>query len=140
MVTKIVSYQCDICKYTFDTLAQAKNCEARGKFSKDTYPVGLLHADLDFYPGCAFALAELHCEDAHYAVASLWACRDNGYGDSLGEEKCGNSNSYVPEPFQRKWLKEPPMKRLIAWLRSQKITPMVWVKGKAIPLHEACDD
>lgn len=133
-IKTITRYQCEICGGTYSTAKEARGCEAQG--IDPSYPVGLLsQEDKDgFYgPKLAFALAELH-PHGHYATASLWACRDNGAGDSLGEYTCGSGNSYRPEEFREWWLKTPPMKRLIAWLRSQNITPMVWVKGKAVAL------
>lgn len=126
------TYECEICERRFNSADAALKCEAQG--AAPIYPIGLLS---QFHYGANFAFALAECRpQGHYIMAGLWACRDNRAGDSLGEELCGSGHFYDPETFDPAWLKTPPMQRLISWLRSQNITPMVWIEGKAIPLDE----
>ncbi len=140
MTTKI-KYICDICKREYSTIEIAQECEAKGKVSKDTYPIGLMNGNLgdDFYHRMSFAVADLDIE-GHYATASLWACRDTGVGDSLGKQLCGNGNSYQPTPFDPRWIELNHFKRLKKYLKDNGIVPTVWVNDKAIPLSQALLD
>lgn len=132
-----VSYECEICRMRYRSAESAAECEARGRATP--VPVGLLHiepADGFYGEKLAFAVAECHL-DGHGRYASLWACRDNGAGDSLGKDQCGNGNSYHPEEFHPEYLERPPVKRLLAWMDAEGIEPLVFVGGEIKKLRDA---
>jgi hypothetical protein len=73
-----------------------------------------------------------HCNDG-----ALWACRDGGNGDSLGEEICGSPNSLHLNEYDAKMdFTARHFERMVVWLDKQGITPLVWDGKKAIPLSE----
>lgn len=71
-----------------------------------------------FYGNMTFALAKVWL-DGHTADASMWACRDNGSGDSLGTDLCGGGgyHNYYPGPPDPS---HPTFKRLVEWLKNNR--------------------
>ena len=132
MVTKIEEWECDICNRRFTSQEQAMLCEEKG-LAPD-YPVGLLFQNYPFYKEITFAVAGTK-KDRHYQYISAWACRDNGYGDDLGDRKCGHPHSKLCSPPLL--TDEPHFKRMVAWLKEQGITPMCFDgEGNIVPLKE----
>jgi len=124
---KIIKYECEICRRQFKTECDCKNCEDMGE--APPYPIGCIYEN-PFYEDITFAVAHNN-HDGHANFGSSWACRDNGYGDSLGVNQCGgvslklNKNNNV-DPTT------PHFKRMVKWLRSQSIDITVWDGEKAV--------
>jgi hypothetical protein len=134
-------YICEVCRARFDTEIEAIACESQ--VTPEPHPVGLITAGKrgDFYDEkLAFAIAV--CTIRHHRrCIGLWACRDNGNGDSLGDDMCGGGGAgETIEEFKQSWLKRPPIKRLVAYLLSQGIEPLVMVKGKIVPLKSVAGE
>jgi len=95
------------------------------------------HGDGDFYENITFALAKNRIE-GHANNMSLWACRDNGAGDSLGEQRCGGGP--VPKVESDYGtnidVEHPTFKRMVKWLKSQDIFVTVWDGEIAVPLDD----
>ena len=133
----IVHYQCEICGQSYHHADTARACEAKG--IGRAYPIGLIYADHtpgELYAEITFAIAENHIED-HSNRFSSWACRDSQYGDSLGKEKCGGNRNQLYEHDAKINREHPTFKRLVAWLESQGIEPLIWDGTKAVPIREA---
>ena len=131
----IVSYECEICNLRYDNEQEAIKCEARPRPSR--LPIGLVFNNAsdrnEFYFNMTFALAE--CEiDRHYRKATLWACRNNGAGDSLGKELCGNGNEFHLNETDRPDPNHPTFKRLVDWLQTTNIPITVWDGTKIVDL------
>jgi hypothetical protein len=76
----------------------------------------------ELYNGITFAVAT-SVMNGHYLQGSMWATRDNGAGDSLGGERCGDGSLRVhgvPNP------NHPTFKRMVKFLQSQNIPVTVW--------------
>lgn len=131
------TYICEICGGKYFEAAHAEECEARG-VPANLLPVGLLEMGEpgDFYDDkLAFSIAGSRIE-GHSVGYCLWACRDNGNGDSLGKDVCGNGGCMFAAEFSPRWLNRPPMIRLIKWMRENGHTPLISVGGKIISLDE----
>jgi hypothetical protein len=132
MPKKIIQYDCDICKYRFNTWDSAVECEDRGH--GEEYPIGCIYGDHtpgDMYANITFAVAKNEVT-GHSNWGSSWACRDTGYGDSLGEETCGSPTLTLC--YHHSYLNPltPHFKRMVKWLRSQLIDITMWDGEKAI--------
>jgi len=113
-------------------------CEARGL--PEEYPVGMIYGSHskvgDLYWDITFAIAENNI-NKHANFPVLWACRDSGYGDNVGDQKCGGSNSFIANEY---WadinIAAPHFKRMAAWLLVSKIPATVWDGEKPVPLWD----
>lgn len=130
MTTTVHRYRCDICRRVYETQSDATRCEASGK--PQEIPVGALLGDpwdesSHHSHNLAFAVAGALKGNPHDCRQILWACRDNGSGDSLGKETCGGETirlENLPHLSEHD-LEHPTFVRLIAWLRARKIYPLV---------------
>jgi hypothetical protein len=125
----IIEFKCEICNKRYKNKIDAQECEAKGV--PKLPPVGLIYGDhrkSAFYTNMTFAIEEVKIKD-HYFIISNWACRDNGCGDSLGEDTCGNS-SYLHnwDDFESSDMKydHPTYKRLYDWMIKNYKTPVIW--------------
>ncbi len=136
---KIIQYQCEGCGRRFMDEQDALDCEARGE--APNYPIGCVfgnHEKDAFYKDITFAVAQKRQSkkgtfDYHHNDLSLWACRDNGAGDSLGESMCGGAHSTLSEYDGRIDFDAPHFKRMIKWLKEQNIPITVWDGKEAVP-------
>lgn len=135
MKTRIL-YTCEICGIENEYVDQISRCEARGHPKEPT--VGLIfgnasnqsHRDKDM----TFAVKDWSVV-GHGVYAGLWACRDTGVGDTLGEETCGSGNSLQLGKQDIPDVNHPTFKRLVAFLRTVPgIEITCWDGTKAIPL------
>lgn len=128
-------YECEICHRDFLVEKEAAECEARGV--PKLPPIGLIFGNAseidhrDKKPiGITFAIAKVYLE-GHAVDASLWACRNNGAGDSLGTDLCGSGNGLhlygVPD------LRHSTFKRMVRYLTKQKIPITIWDGKDAVP-------
>ncbi len=125
-------YECEICGRQFAKRERAAECEG---LSRKEYPVGLIFGDHTpdaFYKDITFAVAKIrffgHCNDS-----PRWACRDNGAGDSVGEEMCGGNFLELSE-YDAKFSEDhPTFKRMVKFLKSQNIPITIWNGKEAIP-------
>lgn len=133
----ITKYQCEICQRQYDSPESAEQCESR---RPPVYPVGMIYnnpAPNCFYANMTFCVAKIkinnHCNDSF-----VWACRDNGHGDSLSHRLCVDENSPInlgtcdiPDH------EHPTFKRLVAWLQEYKpqILITVWDGGRPVLLN-----
>jgi hypothetical protein len=133
----IIEYQCEICQRKYSSEDQALQCEARGVFTGENYPVGLMYNyEHNGFVGI-FAVAPPTFERIrnHYATLVSWACRAPGYpGDSLGSEMCSGNNTIDNSPTSfRNWISYnhipanrvngPEFTRMVEFLKSYSITP-----------------
>jgi len=134
MPIKVIRYECAICGQRYSEESDAKECEDRG--TGEEYPIGCIHASHvkgDIYENITFAVA-INEIKGHANWGSDWACRDNGAGDSLGEQKCGCGTLKL---YHDKIDPEhPTFKRMVKWLRKQKIDITVWDGKKPVKLKE----
>jgi len=134
-------YYCEVCNEHYDCAEAAERCEARPL--RTLPPIGCVFGNPkpgEFYADMTFAVAA-HSQHGHSQRLSLWACRDQGSGDSLGKEVCGNNNAFCGYLDDGVDSRHPTYTRLLAWLKAngaeygvEQIT--VWRNGKAIPLEE----
>jgi len=83
-------YECEICGNRYFDREQAEICERRLPV---IYPIGMIYGNHDpksMYANITFAVANIVIE-RHWNYSGSWACRDNGAGDSIGEQTCGKS-------------------------------------------------
>lgn len=130
-------YRCEICGSTYNDKVDAFECESRGEAVM--YPIGLIHGNHSkdsMYSDITFAIAELSA-CGHANDSSKWACRDNGAGDSLGKQMCGNGNSVHLNKYDAKLNPDhPTFKRMVNWLKENKIPITVWDGEKPISLSD----
>lgn len=134
---KIIYYECEICGARERIEEAIKVCEARGL--PYIPPIGLIFGNAseidhrDKKPiGITFAIAKIYRE-GHGVDAALWACRDNGAGDSLGKELCGSGNGLslygVPNP------RHPTFKRMVKYLTKAKVPITIWDGKDAVSIE-----
>jgi len=132
MPTEIIKYQCNICKIIYSSLQEAFSCESRG--IHEEYPIGCIygnHTPGDMYENITLAVAENKIQD-HANWGSSWACRDNGYGDSVGDKMCGSPTLTLTKHFSKLDPLKPHFKRMVKWLRDNQIEITVWDGEKPI--------
>jgi hypothetical protein len=114
-------YRCPICRRDYDSRENAQAC--LDKQVPKLLPIGTVFSMGDFYSGITFCIASNEkAIDRHYYEPSLWACRNNGCGDSLGNDHCGGNFSNVQPPIQTL----PTFKRMIDYLKSVNIKPIIF--------------
>lgn len=134
---KVIYYECDICGARERIEDAIKACEARGL--PFIPPVGLIFGNAseldgrDKKPiGITFAIAKIY-QQGHGVDAAMWACRNNGAGDSLGKELCGSGNGLnlygVPD------LHHPTFKRMVTFLTKENIPITIWDGKEAVPIE-----
>lgn len=137
MPIRIVAYQCKFCKlkyYGGGAEIDAHQCEARGPGA--TYPIGCIygnHSTDSMYERITFAVATNRIE-GHANMGASWACRDTGYGDSIGAEKCGGSTLWLSKGDCQLHLKAPHFHRMLSFLRSRQIDITVWDGEKPVAI------
>lgn len=128
-------YQCEICDRWYDTREDAEACENRGLAK--AYPVGMLygnHTPGEIYADITLAVADSR-PTGHNNYVSAWACRSGGFGDSLGKEQCSSGFFTGLNEWSAKLNRfHPTFVRMVAYLRSQGITPTIWNGKEAVPL------
>ncbi len=125
-VKKIVFYECPICHLRYDKREWADECLAKG--SGKFYPVGTIYGDSRpgaFYENITFCVAENRIE-RHQNLGGSWACRDNGMGDSLGENTCAGNSLTLTEGDHHVDPAAPHFIRMMQWLRKNQIEIRVW--------------
>jgi len=131
---KIVEYMCEICHRKYKEEKHALECENR--LVPVEYPIGLIHGDNRkgaFYEKIVFAVGKNNINQ-HWNSLSLWACRDTGMGDSLGEHMCGSNhvNDKLTEHDAHVDQDSPMFKRMIAYLKEQGIPITIWNGTEAV--------
>jgi hypothetical protein len=89
------------------------------------------HTPGDNYDNITLAVAVNEIQ-GHANFGSSWACRDNGYGDSVGEKMCGAPTLKLSEYYAHLNPLTPHFQRMYKWLRSQMFEITVWDGDKAI--------
>lgn len=84
-----------------------------------------------FYGNICFAVAGNHLM-GHTNLLTMWACRNNGAGDSLGKYTCSGGIT-TPYPHARVC---DVFIRMVNWLKENDIPITVWDGEKAVPLEE----
>lgn len=137
---KIEYFQCEICKSQFDSFEDAFECEK--KPAPREYPKGLIFADNRkgaFYEEIIFCVAKNSVE-GHVNNISLWACRNNKFGDSLGKDMCGSNNSAtLNENSVHINRNMSEFGRMVKFLKDNGIPITMWNGNKAISLIEEKD-
>lgn len=133
----IIQYQCDICHSRYNSEDSAKACESNGYFNPEKFPAGLMfeYYHHDFVG--IFSIPEPIKIDNHFGRSGLWACRKFCV-DTLGEQKCGDGgymrsdeesiNQWIRCHMVHEHLNSPEFERMVAYLRSQGITPSYYDK------------
>jgi len=134
MPKKIVYWECNICRQRYDKESGAINCEKKGV--ADKYPIGMICGSPHrFYKDITFATAGNHIQFGHYNTVSLWACRDNGVGDSL-DHQCGGGSYGLP-CYNKPDKNHPTFKRMVKALKEKGIKDItVWDGKKPVSLKE----
>ena len=143
MTFRIIQYACGICGYVYggkntteeDAKRWAEECEARGPMIE--YPIGCMYGDNTkgaFYQNITLCVAENRemPTSSHMNVGSSWACRDTGYGDSLGESMCSGSSLSLGKGDGGLDPTQDNFKRMVKYLRSQMIDITVWDGEKPV--------
>lgn len=133
MKTIPAEYQCEICGDRSKEKSKALECEAKGL--DFAYPVGMIfgnHTKEAMYNGITFAIAKIaYC--GHLNDSALWACRDNGAGDSVGKEMCGNGGFLHFNEYQAHLdFNDPTFKRMVKFLNKSKIPITIWDGKKVV--------
>lgn len=130
-----ILYMCEICQNRYDIKEEALACESR---TIPNYTIGLIYGDATgeshHDKDMTFCVAEYRTT-RHYNISGSWACRDNGCGDSLGNELCGNGILHLTEYDAVKDFNHPTFKRMVAWLKSMDVQPFVWDGEKEVPYN-----
>lgn len=127
-------YECEICRVRYQDLGSCLRCEDRGLAPE--YPIGCIHGNHrrgDMYQNMTFAVAVNRLE-GHANYGALWACRDSGAGDSLGELKCAGPSLRLTKYTGQVNPTAPHFQRMVNWLRKQQIEITVW-DGKEVILY-----
>jgi len=136
-VKTLTLYECEICGNTYPDLSSAIKCEARGHAPQ--YPVGTIFGDNTkdtLYEHIVFAVRSNRA-DRHLNWRTHWVCRDMpDVGDGLGDDFCGDEINPLAEYQANIDQDMPAFKRLVAWLKSQGITPRIWNGSEAVLLEE----
>ena len=147
----ITRYKCEICGNEYESEAEAIKCEAKGKpMPKDfsTHVIVQFADDSkDSYWGLSFCVDKWKRSGegyyAHDIQASMWACRDNYAGDSLGKEHCGSNSSYHKESdFYNEFskvreMKSPHFCRMVDYLQLMGIPVRYWDGKQIITMSNA---
>lgn len=142
----IIEYQCEICRTKYKIQEDAMACEKQGVFSTDKFIQGLLFEyNHNGYVGI-FAFPEAakpYERDSHLGKSVNWACRNNRYGDSLGDEKCGGNGFLKTDTdYFNRWVEYHKISkehenglefnRMVNFLKSQNITPTYYNHKKEL--------
>lgn len=128
-------YQCEVCQAKHDTKQGALECEAQ---TTAEYQIGTLYGDNRkgaHYEGITLCVAENDVR-RHQNIGGSWACRDRGNGDSLGSEMCGSSELRLGKHDAHLDQTQPNFKRMVAWLKEQKIPVYIWDGEKSVPFKD----
>ena len=148
---KITKYECEVCHRQCDTEAEANDCEAIGKPNPQDFPIHVIvqFADdsQDIYWGLSFCVDKWKRTGegyyAHDLHASMWACRDNYAGDSLGKEHCGTDRCYhkISDFYNGaskvRDMKSPHFCRMVNYLRLMNIPVRYWNGKEIVTLSDA---
>lgn len=114
-------FRCPVCHRDYSTMAEAQECL---NTKIEILPIGTIFAkqfnNITFCVG-----SNKDAIDRHYYNPSLWACRDNGYGDSLGDQFCcsgGVNLKHLDPPNQS----HPTFIRMVDYLNSKNIKPIIF--------------
>lgn len=134
MAKLIQHWECEVCRRRYDEKEEAERCESHTPVE---YPVGCVFMDdpNGMYGGFCFAVAENDIR-GHLNSLSLWACRNNGGGDSLGNSMCGGAHTDLGKYSRFADPRTPTFQRMINWLQSQNIPVTVWDGERPVPLAE----
>jgi len=134
---KIVQYECEICGRRSDDKGIITACE--NKKSPVEYPIGCIygtHEKDNVYEHITFAVANNEIEGgilAHINSGGSWACRDNGLGDTLGNDKCCSSSGLSLTEYDSILDHDTPhFKRMVKYLEDRDIKVTIWDGKKAI--------
>lgn len=101
------------------------------------YPVGMMFAlNWERAAKIVFAVAALEREKKGHGhlIDRAWACRDNGYGDTIADDDYvqgpGRNRIVPPDPSL------PAFRRMVDSLREKGIEPTVWDGERPVPLEE----
>lgn len=130
---KIEIYQCEVCGLRYDSLDKV-DARCKNGILAPEYPIGCVfgnHQPGAMYENITFAIAsnKIH---GHFNLGSLWACRDTGAGDSLGDSKCGGPCLRLKESDSCINPVAPHFLRMIKWLRDRQIEITVWDGKKPV--------
>jgi hypothetical protein len=134
-----VNYYCEICGRMSKNKEEILDCEARGVIDTEElikeYQY-IIHQDVD--SKLTFAIKNID-PSYHQFEVDLWACRDNGAGDTLDNEICGNCSSYKsminPEKYSGSYfgewnattdLESSHFKRMVQYLIDNNIPVRYW--------------
>jgi len=137
MKTKTI-YECEICGKISVNKDSIQRCENKGRFNIESAPKYVM-IQQDFYKNITFCVITYEKFNNHFGEPILWACRDNGYGDSLGKEKCYRqhlikNSEYFSEYDAVKDFKSDHFKRMVKYLRENNLPVQYW-DGKEIKLY-----
>ena len=149
-VIKIITYRCPICASVYgdtrtkpeDAKRLAESCLAKG--IAPVYPPGCMYGNNKpgaFYEHMTFAVAfnKVYQRPSLYGHMNLggsWACRDNGYGDSLYEQTCGGNSLSLSVYDSHLDPTTNHFKRMVKYLQENCLPITVWDGTKPIPYED----
>ncbi|MCK5018076.1 MAG: hypothetical protein KAS32_13550 [Candidatus Peribacteraceae bacterium] len=125
MAKKIAYWRCDVCYQRYDTEKEAIECESRTPIK---YPHGLIFGNhvSGLYCNITFSIKENNIHN-HLNHPDMWACRDNGNGDSLHSYSCVAQNeTRLNHHDSDLCISAPHFMRMIKYLLSIGIVPLFW--------------
>jgi hypothetical protein len=131
----VTKYYCEICGGSYSSKESAEECEAEGR--PPTLPIGTIfnNATKDsFYYNITFSIAD-HVFIGHGYYPPLRVCRDTGVGDSL-TEFCGSGGNISLGERDKPDINHPTFIRMVNYLKSVGIKPMIWDGKKSVPYKE----
>lgn len=140
---KIIQYQCELCNTKYEDEKEALACEAQGRAMPSVRETHIMYQLGDFYHNITFCVDIWEAYNVHACQPYLWACRDNGCGDSLGDEHCGSPNDicWHNEEYMNEYKKvtdrtSPHFRRMVKYFVDKSIDVRYWDGKKVITMSE----
>lgn len=132
-----VEYSCEICGSRSEDRASIEECEKRGRSPEPPRWLLFEEPESDFYGRIVFLTAHVEPRGHSWSVA-MWAARDKGLGDNLGQGMCGTGG--VPfMPKSAPIVGTPRWNRMMAFVKTRptiRQAALVWDAGNIRPLAE----
>jgi hypothetical protein len=139
----ITKYACEICGEEYESSESAMACEEKGKADPESMPTWVIfQQDVDnpkaVYNRITFCIVAWRKFNKHFLTDIMYACRDTGVGDSVGEETCGGSHlvrqgKYFTPHMAVKNFTASHFQRMVKYLRYNGKPVRYWDGEKIVP-------
>jgi len=134
-------YQCEICLDKSFNKLKIEKCEARGR---QEFPIGLLRGVSNWYEGrseeiyaIVGSISTIH---THYFFANEISCLDKCNNlDVFKVQELQSLDAYVPSELTQSQKDSNAFKRMIEFLKSKNILPMIWVESSRSCIELRCE-